>query len=241
MNERPIIFSGESVRAILEGRKTQTRRVVKNVTGDSIFWKDGRSFPLPTCDRVRETHWDNGCGVILCPYGRPGDRLWVREAWQLFRDRTPEQQAKIAAWFAKGDHSNFMNEIEEWSPMPDGQIKYCYAADFGDWAYDVDSDMKPWKSSIFMPRAVSRLTLEITTVRVERLQDITEADARAEGVGDEEMVNRVDTDILPTAAMLHEPFENDRVWFAHAWNEINGKKYSWQSNPWVWVIEWSRI
>lgn len=125
--------------------------------------------------------------------------------------------------------------------MPDGQIKYCYAADFGDWAYDVDSDMKPWKSSIFMPRAVSRLTLEITTVRVERLQDITEADARAEGVGDEEMVNRVDTDILPTAAMLHEPFENDRVWFAHAWNEINGKKYSWQSNPWVWVIEWSRI
>ena len=106
-----------------------------------------------------------------------------------------------------------------------GDQEYLYAADFGGWAYSNESDLKPWRPSIFMPRAASRITLKVTGVRVERLQDISEEDAQAEGV-----------DFLPLApaALTH------RTSYSGLWDKINGKKHPWSSNPWVWCIEFRR-
>lgn len=232
INEKPILFSGEMVRAILDGRKVQTRRVVKLPARLTDRGKYASNIKM--CTNV-SGHWSaydsnnnltKSWEMIKTPYGKTGDRLWVRETWKPLRLRTPEQEEKIKAWFEKGDHSNFMNEQDEWAPMPDGEMSAMYAADFGDWAYDIDSDLKPWKPSIFMPRWASRINLEITGVRVERLQEISEADAKAEGV-----------DAIPSApaALTH------RTSFAGLWNKINGKKHPWESNSWVWVVEFKRV
>lgn len=162
MKERPILFSGAMVRAILDGSKTQTRRVCKlDVRG---------GMPQPELDSL----------LRCCPYGQPGDRLWVRETWA----KTYVRQAG-AEWFvyATGDNRT----------------------DYGG----------PWKPSIHMPRAASRITLEITGVRVERLGEISESDARAEGV-------------------------QSVAEFKELWASINGLG-SWEANPWVWVVEFRRI
>lgn len=169
MKERPIIFSGPMVRAILEGRKTQTRRVVKDDT--MLAWLNCDNVVKPINDHVAH---------LGCPYGQPGDRLWVRETFCPDYDppiyKADEDQAKIA-----------------------------------------------WKPSIHMPRWASRITLEITAVRVERLQDISDADALAEGC---------------------EPFrENDMNAidaYADLWADINGPE-NWEANPWVWVIEFKKV
>lgn len=170
MKERGILFSGAMVRAILEGRKTQTRRVCK----------------LNSAGRVellgRNWHVHDKAAVNACPYGLPGDRLWVRETWA----------------------------------KPYLNCDPVYRADYK------GAGILKWKPSIFMPIGVSRINLEIVNVRVERLKDMTAADAVAEGITDY-------TD------------ENE-VWsYAQLWNSINGKKYPWSSNPWVWVIEFKRI
>lgn len=215
MKERPILFSGAMVNAILSGAKTQTRRVVK----------------LNAAGRVQlaghQWHPDDPEAFNACPYGKVGNRLWVRETWQPFRRRSPEQEAKISAWFAKGDHSKFMDEQDEWSPMPDGEMSAMYAADFGDWAFDVDSDLKPWKPSIFMPRWASRINLEITGVRVERLNGISVEEVIAEGLSSYLREQDACVD-------LKEQFET-------LWDKINGKKHPWASNPFVWVIEFKRV
>lgn len=174
--ERPILFSGEMVRAILEGRKTQTRRVMKPQPFDLI-----KSWPANP---------KNG-QEIHCPYGNASDRLWVRET------------------FAEGG-------------MIRPGDKVSYAADWGEDARVI----RRWKPSIFMPRWASRITLEITNVRVERLQEITAADAKAEGV---------------------EPFLNRdatawRAGFQVGWDALNAKRgHSWEKNPWVWVIEFKKV
>ena len=187
MKERPILFSAPMVRALLDGTKTQTRRVVKP-TPEWI----GQSGVLSYRGRVGLPH-------ALCPYGQLGDRLWVRETW------------------ARDDE--------------DGGL--CYRADIGkggdadDWERN-RLDGVPrfrWRPSIHMPRAASRITLEITGVRVERLQNISEADAVAEGVRNS----------------LHMPggrFANEN--FAHLWWAINGDG-SWEANPWVWAVEFKRL
>jgi hypothetical protein len=182
----------------------------------------------------------------------------VRETWQPIRDRSPEQQEKIKAWFDKNDTSNFMNEVDEWAPMPEGQVRAMYAADFGDWAFDVDSDLKPWKPSIFMPRWASRITLEILNVRVERLNEIAEEDAKAEGIRD---IDGNDPTFPPDLKLcgtcggtfLYEHHselgaterecgncDTYAKRFRILWEQINGKKHPW-SNPWVWVITFKRI
>jgi hypothetical protein len=176
--ERPILFSAPMVRAILSGTKTQTRRVVK---GMALLWLRPDGF-TPEFTALPE----NG----LCPYGQPGDRLWVREAWR--------------AW-------------------PDG---VAYRADISD-ADLADAVHAPWRPSIHMHRAASRITLEITAVRVERLQDISEADAKAEGV----------TRPVP---MLDDDPSTYVDAFGDLWASINGPG-SWDSNPWVWVIEFRRV
>ena len=181
MKERPILFSAPMVRAILDGSKTQTRRLVKPqpsiLAGELLCWKDDAL----TDDQMAD----------LCPNGQPGDRLWVRET------------------FAEGIHQ--MADANHWA----------YAADrFGTQQRLSDR----WKPSIHMPRAASRITLEINSVRVERLQDISEADAMAEGVN--------------AGKYLGLERANARA-FSELWESINGPD-SWAANPWVWVIEFRR-
>lgn len=181
MIEKPIIFSGPMVRAILEGRKTQTRRIVK----------DGHALAFLGADHKP---------VLMCPFGQPGDRLWVRETSLLCRD------------------SNGV------CPAGNGKA-LAYAAD----GYELE-DGERWTPSIHMPRWASRISLEITGIRVERLQDISEKDARAEGVA----ASRVG----PCQDGLFYRLHRDS--FIELWESINGPG-SWDANPWVWVIEFRRL
>lgn len=224
VKERPILFAAPMVRAILEGRKTVTRRVVK---GTALKWLE---------EFVPEfvVHSANG----LCPYGKPGDRLWVRETWGVISHDFDE-------------HGNMI----DWSPdrpatpireMPFGRGYYSghviYRAD-GEavWAGDDDGggdDRSVWKPSIHMPRAASRILLEITDVRVERLQDISDEQAQAEGV-------RLYTDHAELGDWYHvdgiETYSADpRKSFELLWSSINGID-SWNTNPWVWVVEFKRV
>lgn len=203
VKERPIIFSGEMVSAILDGRKTQTRRVVKGVEGINQIGRDSDNRWWHWKDNIQHTPIH-----IRCPYGKPGDRLWVRETFIHF-DQTPTPTGEV---------------------IPGG---YGYRADLDDCGQVPVTDetgtclrtpKDNWKPSIYMPRAASRITLEITNVRVERLQSISEADAIAEGIAN--------------AAYAVNPVTN----FGNLWDKINGKKHHpWAGNPWVWVIEFKKI
>ena len=212
VKERPILFSGPMVRAILSGAKTQTRRIVRGVNSETELAPDfTTSFPEHGMDAVR---FEDGHAVfeyqtgiadtreyrVRCPFGKIGDCLWVRETW---RDRSVV------------GHSRFHGEQEaEWIE---------YRAD----RPSNDRTGLRWRPSIHMPRRVSRIILEITGVRVERLQDISEQDAWAEGFPDPDGRNR-------------EYPDRARYWFKTLWGEINGIE-SWAANPWVWVIEFKRI
>lgn len=164
MSDKPILFSGPMVRAILEGRKTQTRRIIK--TQPDKIWVDGRPW------------WNiGGLRWPKCPYGQTGEALWVRENCQY------------------GNQLEGCNET------------VLYAAD-----YDREVCWR-WRPSIHMHRWASRITLEIKDIRVERLHDISEDDARAEGMNT----------------------NNPSLDFDGLWTKINGSK-SWNENPWVWVV-----
>ncbi|MCH5568794.1 hypothetical protein [Pseudomonas syringae] len=217
--ERPILFSAPMVRAILSGQKTITRRACKHqpdvpVT-DAI---PRREFPHgpATIDwywRPKFGHYQAGPSSgwdFKCPYGQPGDRLWVREAWQA--------DAQVNAIAPR--------KLSHGEPIQ-------YPAD-GSSRQTGCSMITPGKTrpSIHMPRWVSRILLEITDVRVERLQDISRSDIRAEGL--ECPPELASDDVSPTY----------RDWYPAAWRElwesINGAD-SWNSNPWVWVVEFKRV
>jgi hypothetical protein len=197
MKERFILFSTAMVRAILHGRKKQTRRVIKPQpdadgfiksasTGHPQEWKFTKKVFNGVCNAT--TDW------IKCPYGQPGDLLWVRETWGRYE-------------------------------RVDGNILYLYRADAGDdpREYHVAGG---WKPSIHMPKRAARIFLEITDVRVERVQDISEEDVLNEGF-------RMDsTEIIKFGY---------KGAFRYLWNSINAKRgYSWESDPWVWVIGFRR-
>ena len=212
MKSRPILFSAPMIRALLAGTKTQTRRICKpqpisvgsagkrRVYQDSDFKRAWESIPgTGECDQDRD-----------CPYGRPGDRLWVKETFMrephpsevgLTRDMIPATW-DMACAFA-------------------GIIHYR-----ADPLSEIAADGRNWRPSIFMPRKASRLTLEVVSVRVERLQEISEADAIAEGVhmADDE------------PDMRWNPVQAYR----HLWESINGAG-SWDANPWVWVVEFKLV
>lgn len=196
------------VRVILDGRKTQTRRVVK---GGFPNARPGNKLPSYLPDERYpdgEIVWQGP----LCPYGKPGDRLWVREAFRVETDGD-EQYVTFAA---DGRTRHNPKISEKWS--------HDQAVAFGDVVHGPYT-----RPSIHMPRFISRIDLEITKVRVERLQDISEDDATAEGV---------------TLIPLHNNDvygETNREAFERLWDKINGKKYPWNSNPWVWVIEFRKI
>lgn len=203
MKERPIIFSGPMVRALLDGSKTQTRRVMKPQLVYGTVAGLFNSWYLPS-GQGGGTLYPNGKEKILgtCPYGQPGDRLWVRESF-----------CKI------------IGQSGGWIET-DYQATYTHGFRLGDSL----GLKKRWTPSIHMPRAASRITLEITSVRVERLQDISEADAQAEGVTDDgSLVTDLDgKDRGGTIAA-----------YATLWEVINGVG-SWDDNPWVWVVSFKR-
>lgn len=199
--ERPILFNDQMVRAILEGRKTVTRRVVKD-TG--FYAIDAAIHGNDVALREREAL------STRCPFGQPGDRLWVREAWQgpLISD---EEQAANQSWWK--DMTKFQDQA------------HCAYRASGDNNEYVDPDGYfhcKWKPSIHMPRWASRILLEITAVRVERLQDISDPGALAEGVSHSEMHSG---DSLVDV-------------FARLWESTGG---DWAANPWVWVVEFKRV
>ena len=212
MKELPILFKGEMVRAILAGTKTQTRRVVKpqpqtaggmNCTRLRFLDKRGEVF-IDEALEAPTPHLRN----FLCPYGQPGDRLWVRES------------------FAKID-----GQTRSW-------IETDYRATYthGDRLGDTLGIKKRWTPSIHMPRSASRITLEVTEVRVERLQDISEADAIAEGIkpypgnpGRWLSAHRPGLNYPSAVAAYHD-----------LWESINGPG-SWDANPWVWVVGFRRL
>lgn len=197
MKERPILFSAPMVRAILDGTKTQTRRVVKLCDSGRI--KKVGSF----------LNWhpeDPNC-VQACPYGQPGDRLWVKETWRT-------QYA---------DESNKPSQLTEGYALR-------YEAD----GHETAAPLYGWgriRQSIFMRRWMSRITLEITGIRVERLQDISEEDAIAEGV-------TIQDDARLAAIIAKDT--PARMEYRALWSSINGPD-SWNTNPYVWIVEFKRI
>lgn len=229
--ERPILFSGAMVRAVLEGRKTQTRRVVKPHP-DGVLIKDGSI--LEASKKIGKNGIYTGRFKERgCPYGKPGDRLWVRETTCIAPKRwaTPDDTCR----------TDYDGDKRYVSYKADGQPE------------DAMRDYKlSWTPSIHVPRWASRIDLEITGVRVERLQDISERDARAEGIT---MVPFFPDDGWPLCdgfmvgeddgkTPLHHTAKKA---FEQLWDSINGKQkpnkpdVSWAANPWVWVVEFRRV
>lgn len=229
MKERPILFSDQMVRAILEGRKTQTRRIVKQVPHWQHCGKDIMEWGLSDCYTEEDgTHWldiqtdvdDNSHNEIKCPFGQPGDRLWVRESFRFSsaHDHLPPSVVPV------GDKVEYFADTTAHHYL-DGKCR----------------------SSIHMPRWASRITLEITGIRVERLQEMRRDDAFSEGV---EHVNpyNVTNGLPPGMPACFKNYQKDNGWFAadpvasfrSLWESINGPG-SWDANPLVWVIEFRRI
>jgi hypothetical protein len=213
MKERPILFSAPMVRALLAGTKTQTRRVMKPQLVYGTVAGLFNSWYLPRGEGGG-TLYPNGKEKILgsCPYGQPGDRLWVREAWGLH---------------AYGDDTDWLKGGCTAMDLDDHVI--AYRADWGPL-----QDSCHWRPSIHMPRAASRITLEITSVRVERLRDISFADAAAEGLHyTSERLDRWSADASSWHATPQQAYRA-------LWESINGPE-SWAANPWVWVISFKRL
>jgi len=243
---KPIIFSAPMVQAILEDRKSMTRRIIK--LNKYIVTQDNGLFTLFAEDSCYyDQHMEQIEKYIKCPYGKPGDILWVRETW-----------------------------CNEWDNDIGFTGKYLYKADGIEVYHYADPDKSPWKSPRYMPYKAARLFLLVKNIRVERLQDITEDDAKEEGI------SRL-FDNLPKGeyalwacavgqrkTQAEQPFTN-YLWHGHfgkygtgnkqsdawayqysayksavgsfssLWELINAKRgYGWDTNPWVWVIEFER-
>lgn len=206
MKERPIIFSGPMIRSILQGRKTMTRRIVKPQPDffECSSWCYSETGHSGAGWYVCETEYlEEGSFFYRCPYGKVGDRLWVRETWS---------HTGTGVWSI----SSAINAL-------DGKVIYRAAEGHND---------AKWWPSIHMPRWASRITLEITGIKVERLQDITEEEAKAEGVEPKP----VKTLGWKRREILGElPDVSYRMAFADLWETLNGQG-SWELNPWCWAV-----
>jgi len=236
VKERPILFSADMVVALLTERKRQTRRIVK---------------PQPTLPyMIPLEHHDGTPGAVFspepslrdglqietryCPYGKPGDRLWVRETWG---SATATDAAVCIAYRADNAVYHTLHEnggegdavAVDWSSRPD-----C------DWC--IKEPGFRWTPSIFMPRWASRITLEITRVRLELVQDISRDDAEAEGVW---VATERDDSIVEAAMRMYGksgrpvgPID----YFAVIWSQLNGKRgFNWYENPFVWALDFKRV
>ncbi|UIW10310.1 hypothetical protein [Flyfo siphovirus Tbat2_3] len=220
MKHRPILFNAEIVRAILDGRKTQTRRAVTpqpELTERSGFKWKGALFGAGSDDRETNRNFAH----VKCPFGKVGDRLWVREAFQ-----GPLVDMEL---------------VDDLVRNPDKYQKpeFCeYRADGGKAPEYVDMDdnlRQGWRPSIHMPRWASRITLEITSVRVERLNDISETDALAEGVIPEPCDHARRS--CEEVGCCGDTAKGE---FSALWQSVYGEE-SWQANPWVWVVEFKMV
>ncbi|MBV5375510.1 hypothetical protein U4Q01_06575 [Klebsiella pneumoniae] len=238
MTERGMIFNGEMVRALLSGRKTQTRRIVKGTDGAVKFckeWDINGKEVFVVLGEKDHTGMNPVLGAISCPFGAVGDRIWVRETWGVVSHAFSDDGLMID--WVPDRPATAINE------MPFGNGYYSghaiYAAD-GDFTWGDDDGYEDgrscWKPSIHMPRAASRILLEITNVRVERLNAISEEDARAEGIIDGGCINCGEPE--PCGCANPEPDATDA--FAYLWQSIYGQE-SWNANPWVWVISFKRV
>jgi hypothetical protein len=221
MVEHPILFNSEMVKAVLSGTKRQTRRVIK---------------PQPKFNRMGLTNASFGRGIgnqwgfpyasperwYKCPYGLEGQRLWVRETFWI----PPGERISKSQIVFRADKPNFME---------------------GRTINKITSHHYKWRPSIFMPRWASRITLQVDSVRVERVQDIREADAMAEGIREVTkdgvvkkycVYDHSDYSSTPWRDMPRNPVHT----FMQLWDSINDKRgYSWASNPWVWVVDFHRV
>ncbi len=245
MKERPIIFSIDMVKAILEDNKTQTRRVVK---------------PQP-CEWVETIRYDNennlcvfygieagmststttfrGQPPISCPYGKVGDRLWVRETYRIdsfmpgeplrfgYKDGTVEEENDS---IGTPEYEDWLDRATEQSTVDaEKAFKKGLVTQDEEGFYRWDKQKSPcrWRPSIFMPRWASRITLEITDIRVERLQKISYGDILNEG--------------RPINEHLGNAGETAKVWFKELWNSLHKKGNHWEDNPWVWVVSFKKL
>lgn len=225
MKEFPILFNSTMVNAILEGRKTQTRRVVKNkLIVEQAEFECGNRPNVIRSEPSLQYLVDNNC-----PYGQVGDRLWVRETWapvNLYGEIALAYKADSEVIRVE-ENESFLDE-EGFINYDDPRLeKYSFAV----WAADLlDGEEGGWSPSIHMPRWACRLVLEITSVRVERLNNISEEDAKAEGCDYSDHPSTKEIGFCIGAQT------NFRV----GWNLIYGKD-SWKQNPWVWVVEFTII
>jgi len=214
VKERPILFSAPMIQAILDGRKNMTRRVVKKI------------YP----EKEPSRHFSPG----PCPHGQPGDRLWVREAWRVGSWREDDGQIAVdykagpicrTKWLTVPDPDKF-NDLWEGSTQ-EAEVAYGIKERY---KWKPGESPCRWRPSLFMPRWASRITLEITAVRVERVQDISEEDVEAEGLALQSWAGE-DLEGWPKTAG-----------FAQLWDSLNAKRgYGWEANPWVWVIAFKRV
>jgi len=207
MRERPIIFNADMVRAVLDGRKTQTRRLV-NPEPDSPQLLEARTAESGCVYAIHANRSNVHQGRFRwdCPFGQPGDRLWVRETFRVHSRATD-----LATLVYKA------SEQQSWTQQTHRvPIEKC----------NKPAVVDKWTPSIHMPRWASRITLEITGVRVERLRDLSEQDAESEGV-------------MPPAGGVLPGWEH-RINFRDLWMSIYGAD-NWEANPWVWVIEFKRV
>lgn len=222
--ERPILFSAQMVRAILEGRKTQTRRAVKwklrekglNLRFSGLeagfYCTDLESSGWVLRSRGAGGCWNDRTWPVHCPYGKSGDSLWVRETWAV---DGPLNEAKA---------------------RHEDALRGGYVSGYGPYyrATEPAPDTLHWKPSIFMPRWASRIKLEIVESRVERLMEITDAGANAEGI------RQCEGGAYDYMAGCDAQGWSPRASFASLWESINGKRLPWESNPWVWVVEFRK-
>ena len=229
MKERPILFNGEMVRAILAGHKTQTRRPIRGLgnvwhvdrlLGDWPLSRDPEPTPTGSWEWRLQTDVDDYADFRMnCPFGIPGDRLWVRETWAHYQTidaiRSPDgrYRQEVSDGLA-GYRADGCDTIEEF------RSHVSFMSDFSPTIVVINGDK--WRPSIHMPRWASRITLEVTGVRVERVQEISESDAQAEGIA-------------------RGPYGVPGR-FADTWNDLYAKKgLGWDVNPYVWVVEFRMV
>ena len=225
--ERPILFSGHMVQAILEGRKTQTRRAVSEKRGLLAYIQRALSFGAPVLHR--------------CPYGKPGDRLWVRESfcfegsleYSMHESQYPRDGRPTKPEEEFGGEGGSHGWLVPWYRATDGEPNIVPEG-----LEDSSDDRTRWKPSIHMPRWASRITLEVTEVRVQRLQDISEEDAKAEGVAKPYPCDHSRQSCAEIGCLGPTHKAN----FCDLWDSINGKRQgaAWADNPWVWVVSFKR-
>jgi hypothetical protein len=226
MKERPILFSGEMVRAILDGRKTQTRRVVNQKH-------------LPFLTNILDGFLDGKWNQRPLPYGKPGDGLWVRETWKpgawrddgrIAIDYKASPELTKTPWVRLPDDGTGDNFDDLWIKLTDELLAAGSVPDENGYHHwEPGKSPVKWRPSIFMPRWASRINLRVTGIRVERVQDITPSDYRAEGIN-------LSYDAKMNSLQV-EPMYKAR--WVTLWNAINATRpgCSWDANPWVWVVE----